>query len=332
MPLLNVTNLRTSFHTRNGVVRAVQDVSFTLEKGETLGIVGESGSGKSVTCYSLLRLIPQPPGRIESGRAMFDGVDLISCSKEQLRSIRGKRISMIFQDPMTSLNPYLRIEEQLIEPLLLHQKMARAEAVKCAIKALEDVGVPGAAQRIRSYPHEFSGGMRQRVMIAMALITKPELLIADEPTTALDVTVQAQILELIKKLQDDLGMAVIWVSHDLGVVAGFCERVQVMYAGRIVETASTEAIFKSPKHPYNRALQNSIPALQPKGAELYTIPGMPPDMSKPISGCAFAPRCEFAEDVCRSEEMRLEGSQPGQATACVRVQRGTLKLEMTSGQ
>ena len=218
MPLLDVQNLQTSFHTRNGIVRAVQDVSFSLEKGETLGIVGDSGSGKSVTCYSLMRLIPQPPGRIEGGRALFDGVDLLSCSKDQLRAIRGKRVSMIFQDPMTSLNPYLRIEEQLIEPLLLHDKLDRATAVKRAIQALEDVGVSGAAQRIRSYPHEFSGGMRQRVMIAMALITKPELLIADEPTTALDVTVQAQILELIKNLQHDLGMAVIWVSHDLGVV------------------------------------------------------------------------------------------------------------------
>ncbi len=326
MPLLEVQNLRTSFHTRHGVVRAVQDVSFALEKGETLGIVGESGSGKSVTCYSLLRLIPQPPGRIEGGRAMFDGVDLLSCSKDQLRAIRGKRVSMIFQDPMTSLNPYLRIEEQLIEPLLIHDKIDRAEAVRRAIKALEDVGVPGAAQRIRSYPHEFSGGMRQRVMIAMALITKPEVLIADEPTTALDVTVQAQILELIKKLQHDLGTAVIWISHDLGVVAGFCQRVLVMYAGRIVESAATEAIFKRPRHPYNRALQKSIPALQPKGADLYTIPGMPPDMSKPMPGCAFAPRCEFAEDTCRSGDIGLKVIEPQHASACLRVQNRALTL------
>jgi oligopeptide transport system ATP-binding protein len=326
MPLLDVQNLRASFHTRHGVVRAVQDVSFSLERGETLGIVGESGSGKSVTCYSLLRLIPQPPGRIEGGRAMFGGVDLVSCSKEQLRAIRGKRVSMIFQDPMTSLNPYLRIEEQLIEPLLIHDRLDRVEAVKRAIKALEDVGVPGAAERIRSYPHEFSGGMRQRVMIAMALITKPELLIADEPTTALDVTVQAQILELIKKLQHDMGMAVIWVSHDLGVVAGLCQRVQVMYAGRIVEAASTEAIFKRPKHPYNRALQKSIPALQPKGAELYTIPGMPPDLSKPLPGCAFAPRCEFAEEACWKTDVQLAEVAASHASACARVQSGTLKL------
>jgi oligopeptide transport system ATP-binding protein len=324
--LLEVTNLRTSFHTRHGIVRAVRDVSFSLEQGETLGIVGESGSGKSVTCYSLLRLLPQPPGRLEGGRAMFGGVDLLSCSQAQLRSLRGRRISMIFQDPMTSLNPYLRIGEQLIEPLLIHERLDRAEAVKRAIEALEDVGVPGAAQRIRCYPHEFSGGMRQRVMIAMALITKPELLIADEPTTALDVTVQAQILELIKRLQHQLGTAVIWVSHDLGVVAGFCQRVLVMYAGRIVETAATEAIFKRPKHPYNRALQKSIPALQAKGAELYTIPGRPPDLSKPLPGCAFAPRCEFAVDKCRSVDMELMDVEPRHASACLRVQKEGLTM------
>jgi len=326
MPLLEVQNLRTRFHTRHGVVRAVQDVSFSLEKGETLGIVGESGSGKSVTCYSLLRLIPQPPGKIEGGQAMFDGVDLLSCSREQLRAIRGKRVSMIFQDPMTSLNPYLRVEEQIIEPLLIHDRLDRTEAVKRAIQALEDVGVPGAAQRIRSYPHEFSGGMRQRVMIAMALITRPELLIADEPTTALDVTVQAQILDLIRKLQHDLGTAVIWISHDLGVVAGFCRRTLVMYAGRIVETASTEAIFKRPKHPYNRALQKSIPALQAKGAELYTIPGLPPDLSKPLPGCAFAPRCEFAEDICRSGDIGLKEVEASHDSACLRVQKGELTI------
>ncbi len=326
MPLLDVQNLRTSFHTRNGVVRAVQDVSFSLEKGETLGIVGESGSGKSVTCYSLLRLIPQPPGRIENGRALFDGTDLLACPTEQLRRIRGKRIAMIFQDPMTSLNPYLRIEDQLIEPLLIHGNLDHQEAVKRGIKALEDVGVPDAAKRIRSYPHEFSGGMRQRVMIAMALITKPELLIADEPTTALDVTVQAQILELIKKMQHDLGTAVILISHDLGVVAGFCQRVIVMYAGRIVETAPTEKLFYHPRHPYNRALQKSIPALQPKGADLYTIPGMPPDLSKPVDGCSFAPRCEFVGDACTKGAMQLQEVEPTHATACLRVQKGEIKL------
>jgi len=325
MPLLEVTNLRTSFHTRHGIVRAVNDVSFALEKGDTLGIVGESGSGKSVTCYSLMRLIPQPPGKIEGGSAMFDGIDLLKASPQQLNKIRGKRISMIFQDPMTSLNPYLRISDQLIEPLLIHEKISRAAALARGIAALEDVGVPDAARRIRSYPHEFSGGMRQRVMIAMALITKPELLIADEPTTALDVTVQAQILDLVKKMQQELGMAVIWITHDLGVVAGFCRRVQVMYAGRIVERAATDELFARTAHPYTRALQKSIPALQPKGAALYTIPGMPPDLSRPIEGCPFVPRCEFAQEQC-TQPVALKDIAPGHATACLRVQKGEIAL------
>lgn len=327
MPLLEVTNLRTSFHTRHGVVRAVNDVSFSLEKGDTLGIVGESGSGKSVTCYSLMRLIPQPPGRIESGRAMFDGVDLLTASPEQLRDIRGKRVSMIFQDPMTSLNPYLRISDQLIEPLLIHEKgISHATALDRGIQMLQEVGVPDAAKRIRSYPHEFSGGMRQRVMIAMALITKPELLIADEPTTALDVTVQAQILDLVKKMQRELGMAVIWITHDLGVVAGFCQRVQVMYAGRIVERAPTDELFAQTSHPYTRALQKSIPALQPKGAALYTIRGMPPDLSQQIPGCPFVPRCEFAQDQC-NQPVELKSIGANHDTACVRVQKGEINLQ-----
>jgi oligopeptide transport system ATP-binding protein len=327
MPLLTVNNLRTYFHTRNGVVRAVDDVSFEIEKGETLGIVGESGSGKSVTCYSLMGLVPQPPGKIESGSAVFDGeTDLLRCSVATLNRIRGKRIAMIFQDPITSLNPYLRIEDQLIEPLLIHENLSRAEAVKRGIRALEEVGVPDAAKRIRSYPHEFSGGMRQRVMIAMALITKPELLIADEPTTAVDVTVQAQILELIKRMQNELGMAVVWVTHDLGVVAGFCRRVLVMYAGRIVESAPTDHLFYHTKHPYTRALQRSIPALQPKGAELYTIAGAPPDLSKPIDGCPFAPRCEFAQERCSRPPIELKTVEPGHATACARVQSNEINL------
>ena len=326
MSLLEVQNLRAYFHTRNGIVRAVDGVSFSVEKGETLGIVGESGSGKSVTCYSLMGLIPKPPGRIESGTARFDGADVLAMKEAELNKIRGKRIAMIFQDPMTSLNPYLRIEEQLIEPLLIHENMPRAEAVKRAIRALEEVGVPDAARRIRSHPHEFSGGMRQRVMIAMALITQPDLLIADEPTTALDVTVQAQILDLIARLQRERGMAVIWISHDLGVVASFCQRVLVMYAGRVVESGRVEDIFARPLHPYNRALQRSIPALQGKGAELYTIPGLPPDVSKPLPACAFAERCEFAEPGCRTGEVALKEIEPGHASACVRVQRGELKL------
>ena len=324
MPLLTVTELRTYFHTRSGVYRAVDGVSFSLERGETLGIVGESGSGKSVTCYSIMGLIPQPPGRIESGTAIFDGTDLLHCSPAQARAIRGKRVSMIFQDPMTSLNPYMRIGDQLIEPLLIHENISRSEALQRGLAALDAVGINDAAKRIHLYPHEFSGGMRQRVMIAMALITKPELLIADEPTTALDVTVQAQILELIKKMQHELGMAVIFITHDLGVVSGLCDRVQVMYAGRVVETADTRTLFYSPKHPYTRALQRSIPSLQPKGSELYTITGMPPDVSKPISGCAFAPRCEFATDRCAATSPALVAVTPTHAQACLRVQAGEI--------
>ncbi len=293
VPLLEVSNLSVSFHTRSGVYRAVTDVTFSLEKGEILGIVGESGSGKSVTCSSLLGLIPQPPGHIESGTALFDGIDLLHCLPARLRAIRGKRIAMIFQDPMTSLNPYLRISAQLIEPLMIHENLSKADALARALTTLETVGIPNAAQRIHAYPHEFSGGMRQRVMIAMALITRPDLLIADEPTTALDVTIQAQILELLKKLQRETGMAVIFVTHDLAVVSGLCDRVQVMYAGRIVESADTRTIFKSPQHPYTKALQRCIPALQPKGRPLYAIPGMPPDLSKPITEAELLARFDL---------------------------------------
>jgi oligopeptide transport system ATP-binding protein len=324
MPLLEVTNLRTYFHTRNGVYRAVDDVSFSVERGETLGIVGESGSGKSVTCYSLMGLVPQPPGRIESGTALFDGVDLLHCSPRESRSIRGKRVSMVFQDPMTSLNPYLRVSEQLMEPLLIHEQISKGEALKRAIAMLNAVGIQDAARRIHFYPHEFSGGMRQRVVIAMALITKPELLIADEPTTALDVTVQAQILELIRAMQREIGMAVIFITHDLAVVSGFCDRVHVMYAGRIIEAADTRTLFSAPRHPYTRALQRSIPALQEKGVELYTIPGMPPDLSKPLRGCPFAPRCEFSVERCRIEVPALLPVSPMHSHACLRAQSGEI--------
>ena len=328
MPLLTVENLTTAFHTRNGVVRAVNDVSFHVEKGETLGIVGESGSGKSVTCYSLMGLIPQPPGRIESGTAMFDGTDLLHCSKAQLAGIRGKRIAMIFQDPMTSLNPYLRVGDQIIEPLMIHGGVSKPDAIKRALAAMREVGIHDGENRLRAYPHQFSGGMRQRVMIAMALITSPELLIADEPTTALDVTVQAQILDLIKKLQTEHGTAVVFITHDLGVVSGFCDRVQVMYAGRIVEKAGVEAIFREPRHPYNKALQRSIPSMQAKGEELYTIRGLPPDLSKPIPGCPFVPRCEYSREECNLP-VHLEAVAPGHETACTRVQQGTLHLADT---
>jgi oligopeptide transport system ATP-binding protein len=324
VPLLEVSGLRTYFHTRNAIHRAVDGVSFTVEKGETLGIVGESGSGKSVTCYSIMGLLPQPPGRIEAGSAIFDGIDLLRCPPKVARSVRGKRIAMIFQDPMTSLNPYLRISEQLIEPLIIHEKISRSSAVRRGVEMLEAVGMNDAARRIDRYPHEFSGGMCQRVMIAMALITRPELLIADEPTTALDVTVQAQILELIRRLQRELGMAVIFITHDLGVVAGLCDRVLVMYAGRAVETAGVRAIFYQPRHPYTRALQRSIPSTQAKGAALFTIPGLPPDLSTLAAGCAFAPRCESATGLCLGQDPPLVEVAPGHASACLRVQAGEI--------
>ncbi len=325
-PLLRVENLRTYFHTRAGVVRAVDDVSFSIDPGETLGIVGESGSGKSVACLSLLRLIPSPPGRIESGRAQFVDVDLLRCDEDDLRRIRGDRIAMIFQDPMTSLNPYMRVGDQVIEPLIIHRKTSWDQARQRGIEALRAVGIQDAERRMRTYPHEFSGGMRQRVMIATALITKPALLIADEPTTALDVTVQAQILELIRKMQRELGTAVIFVTHDIGIVSGFCDRVFVMYAGRIVESASTAQIFYEPRHPYNQALQKSIPALHEKAEALYTIPGSPPDLSMPIPGCPFAPRCEHAQEKCTTSTIALKEVAPGHFSACLRIQLKEIDL------
>lgn len=290
MAILDVSNLTTRFHTRNGIVHAVEDVSFSVDKGETLGIVGESGSGKSVTCYSLLGLIPQPPGRIHSGKAIFDGTDLLQASQKQLRKIRGKRVSMIFQDPMTSLNPFLKISTQLTEPLEIHEGIKGKKALHKAIEALAEVGIPEPEKRIHSYPHEFSGGMRQRVMIAMALITRPELLICDEPTTALDVTVQKQVLDLIKDRQNDLGTAVILVTHDLAVVKQTCDSVNVMYSGRVVETAPADTLFAKPMHAYTRALLQSIPATHKKGEKLFTIPGLPPVLTAPPRGCAFSAR------------------------------------------
>jgi oligopeptide transport system ATP-binding protein len=271
MALLEVDNLKTYFHTRNGVVRAVDGVSFTVDRGETLGLVGESGSGKSVTCYSMLGLIPIPPGRIESGTAMFDGTDLLSAKPKELQRIRGKRVSIIFQDPMTALNPYLRISTQLIEPLLIHEDISKADALKKATHALGETGISNPEEAITRYPHEFSGGMRQRVLIAMALITKPDLLIADEPTTALDVTVQAQILQIIKDMQEERGMGVLFITHDLAVIAGLCDRVCVMYAGRIVESGPREALLSDPLHPYTRGLLRSMPIDRARASSPSTV-------------------------------------------------------------
>ncbi|UFP96514.1 ABC transporter ATP-binding protein [Gloeobacter morelensis] len=297
-PLLCVRNLQTSFFTREGEVRSVDDVSFDLEAGQTLGIVGESGSGKSVTSLSIMRLIPTPPGRIKGGQVLFGGQDLLKLSDRQMRAIRGKRIAMIFQDPMSSLNPFLRIARQLTEISELHLGLDRRAARRRAIEMLELVGIPDASRRIDDYPHQFSGGMRQRVMIAMALSCDPQLLIADEPTTALDVTIQAQILELIKDLRERLGTAVILITHDLGVVAGMADRVAVMYAGKIVESAPTDSLFARPAHPYTQGLLRSMPDPLQEVAELYQIPGLPPDMTRLPPGCAFAPRCPHAAEPC----------------------------------
>ncbi len=326
MSLLHVRDLVTHFQMRAGTVRAVNGVSFDITTGETVGLVGESGSGKSVLCLSLLGLIPQPPGKIVDGSARFGEMDLLRCTKRTLRSIRGNRISMVFQDPMTALNPYMRIGDQLIEPLRVHGICGQEEAVSRAVRGLEEAGIPRARDRLRSYPHEFSGGMRQRVMIAMALITQPELLIADEPTTALDVTVQAQILILMKNLQSVHGMSMIFVTHDLGVVAGICDRVLVMYAGRIIEQANVRSLFHATKHPYTRALIASLPSAHGGGEVLKVIPGKPPDLSGDVSGCPFAPRCDFVTSRCRGEDISLDDVGDGHLSACMRVRDGEVYL------
>jgi len=299
--LLEVKGLRTYFETEDGTVKAVDGISFALRRGETLGIVGESGSGKSVTNLSIIRLIPNPPGKIVSGEVVFNGQDLLLLSAEQVRRIRGRRIAMIFQDPMTSLNPFMKISRQLMEMTQLHLGHTRAQAYEHAIKMLETVGIPDARGRIDSYPHEFSGGMRQRVMIAMALSCEPELLIADEPTTALDVTIQAQILELIKELKRETGTSVILITHDLGVVAGMTDHVIVMYAGKVFEQAPTEELFSHPGNPYTSGLLRSVPDPTDEQDQLYQIPGLPPDVAHLQPGCPFAPRCERAEEICQRE-------------------------------
>ena len=298
--LLDVKDLKVHFRTREGPVHAVDGVSFYVDEGEALGIVGESGSGKSVTSLAIMRLLPTPPAEIKDGEILFRDRDLLELSESDMRKVRGGEIAMIFQDPMTSLNPVLTVERQIIEPIKLHLGFSGEEARNRARELLTAVGIPDAARRLRSYPHQFSGGMRQRVMIAIALSANPKLLIADEPTTALDVTVQAQILELIQQLRKDLGTAVILVTHDLGVVAGVTDRIIVMYAGKIAESAPTEELFDNPRHPYTLGLLGSVPHVESVGtAELQTIPGSPPDQLHPIEGCPFQPRCPFVLPKCR---------------------------------
>ncbi|HXT35737.1 MAG TPA: ABC transporter ATP-binding protein [Chloroflexota bacterium] len=320
--LLEVRDLRTIFPTKDGIVRAVDGVSFHLDRGETLGIVGESGSGKSVTLLSVMRLL-QRPGRIVGGEVWFQGRDLTKLPEKRIRAIRGREIAMIFQDPMTSLNPVLRTGRQVAEPLWLHRKARKQDALGQAVTILAQVGIPEAEKRSRMYPHEFSGGMRQRAMIAMGLTTAPSVLIADEPTTALDVTIQAQILELLKKINHDLGTATVLITHNLGVVAGMCERVMVMYGGKVVEAGPTADVFAHPKHPYTWALLRSVPRLDADEHEpLLAIEGLPPDLTDLPTGCAFHPRCPFRVERCLGEEPGLDPVGPTQVARCWETQRG----------
>lgn len=315
-PLLAVRELRTDFVLRRGRLRAVNGVSFDLHRGEAVGLVGESGCGKSVTALSLLRLVPKP-GVIAGGTAYFDGVDLLSCSKETLRKIRGRRISLVFQDASTALNPMLNVGLQMREILQIHMDLSRKEALRRSADLLSRVGIPEPERTLRSYPHELSGGMRQRVMIAIALSCEPDLVLADEPTTALDVTIQAQILELLTKMGDELGVARLIITHDLALVARYTSRVLVMYAGRIVEEGETRDIFNTPRHPYTAGLLESTPTLDLESRdELKTIPGAPPDPLDLPSGCRFAPRCTYAEPRCLDQDPELEPVSPSHRVAC----------------
>jgi peptide/nickel transport system ATP-binding protein len=324
MPLLSVRNLVTSFRTDRGPLRAVDDVSFELSGGKTLGLVGESGCGKSVTALSILRLVPSPPGEIESGRIEFEGRDLLALSEREMRAVRGNKISMIFQEPMTSLNPVYTVGAQIVEAIRLHQNKSRREAYARAEEMLHLVGIPSPETNIDAYPHQLSGGQRQRVMIAMALACEPKLLIADEPTTALDVTIQAQIIELLKKLQRDLGMSVLLITHDLGLVAECTDHVVVMYAGRVVESAPVRQIFQSPKHPYTRGLLESVPQMRKESISgprprLPTIEGVVPDLRKLPPGCRFADRCPLRIDQCTVTEPELEEVGPDRLARCYRA-------------
>ena len=314
MALLNVKDLNVTFQTNDGDVHAVNGINLSLDRGETLGIVGESGSGKSQLAFSIMGLLAKN-GRA-TGSVTFDGQEILNAKPKLLNKIRAERIAMVFQDPMTSLNPYMRVADQMAEVLVLHHGMSKREAVDESIRMLDAVRIPDARGRARLFPHEFSGGMRQRVMIAMALLCKPDLLIADEPTTALDVTVQAQIMTLLDELQDEFGMAMILITHDLGVVAGSCERVMVMYGGRVMERAPTDPAFADPSHPYTQGLLAAIPRVDQKGDRLSAIPGSPPNMTRPPAGCPFAPRCDYVMERCRTTMPPLDGFAPGRERAC----------------
>ncbi|HLW59803.1 MAG TPA: ABC transporter ATP-binding protein [bacterium] len=315
-PLLSVRNLKTYFYTDEGVVRAVDGLSYDLQRGETLGIVGESGCGKSVHALSVMRLIPTPPGKIVDGQIFFEGRDLLKLSDEEMRKIRGNRIAMVFQEPMTSLNPVLTIGEQIAEAVMLHQRLDKRAAWGRAAEMLDRVKIPLAKQRVKDYPHQFSGGMRQRVMIAMALSCNPSVLLADEPTTALDVTIQAQIIELMRELQRDFGTSIIMITHNLGVVAEMCDNVVVMYAGRPVEHTDIKRTFKEPKHPYTWGLLHSVPKLYVRQERLVPIEGQPPSLIDLPPGCSFAPRCPFAMEVCVQVDPPDLTVSPGHTAKC----------------
>lgn len=318
--VLSINNLKTYFKTEDGVVKACDGVSYELKKGEVLGVVGESGSGKSVTCMSVMQLVPQPPGYYAGGEVMFEGKDLLKLSQRQMRDIRGQSISMIFQDPMTALNPYLKVGTQLIEVLVAHKKISSDAAFKRCVEMMAKTGIPMPDKRMNMYPHELSGGLRQRVMIAMALLNEPSVLIADEPTTALDVTIQAQILDLIKELNQNFGTSVIFISHNLGVVAGMTDRVAVMYAGRVVETASTSELFKNPQHPYTKALLASLPRLdEDRGNSLQPIHGLPPSLEDLPSGCYFHPRCSQKTERCEHSYPDRKNINEGHWATCWEV-------------
>jgi peptide/nickel transport system ATP-binding protein/oligopeptide transport system ATP-binding protein len=319
-PVLVVEGLKTAFRTRGGEVHAVNSVSFDLRPGELLGVVGESGSGKSVTMMSLLGLLPSPPAINRGGRVLFEGQDLLRASPEQLRDVRGGRIGFIFQDPMTSLNPVFTVGFQIAEPLRRHMRLNREQAMRRAAELLDLVGIPDARRRLGDYPHQFSGGMRQRVMIAIALACEPKVLIADEPTTALDVTIQAQIIELVRDLRRKLGMAIIWITHDLGVIAGIADRVMVMYGGQVVELADVGEVFANPRHPYTRALLQTIPSLRgERAARLRTIEGQPPILRSEPAACPFLRRCPHAIPLCGLENPARRGVAPGHDVACHRA-------------
>jgi oligopeptide transport system ATP-binding protein len=315
--MLNVNNLSVSFATTDGTVNAVNGVSFTLNRGETLGIVGESGSGKSQLAYAMMGLLAR--NGTAKGSVKFDGTELIGAPLASLNTMRANHIAMVFQDPMTSLNPYMRVSDQMMESLIHHKGMAKAEALAECVRMLDAVKIPDAKGRIRLYPHEFSGGMRQRVMIAMSLLCKPDLLIADEPTTALDVTVQAQIMALLRDLQRDFGMATILITHDLGVIAGFCREVIVMYGGQVMEQAPVDPFFASPSHPYSRGLLHAIPRVDQEGEALNSIPGSPPNMTRAQKGCPFEPRCDHAVAACQTSLAALSEFAPGRKRACNRT-------------